>query len=65
MGETGRADRNAGTTQDQEGVSSAAPGAESLMRSRYSAFVLQRRDDLLATWHATTRPPELDFEAGA
>ena len=43
----------------------AAPDAESLMRSRYSAFVLERADYLLATWHASTRPPTLDFEPGA
>ena len=35
------------------------------MRSRYSAFVLQRRDYLLATWHASLRPSCLDFEPGA
>lgn len=39
-----------------------APDAESLMRSRYSAFVLQRSDYLLATWHPDTRPATLDFE---
>ena len=43
----------------------AAPDAEHLMRSRYSAFVLQRRDYLLATWHASQRPSCLDFEPGA
>jgi SEC-C motif-containing protein len=37
-----------------------APDAEALMRSRYSAFVLDRRDYLLATWHPSTRPPVLD-----
>lgn len=36
-----------------------APDAESLMRSRYSAFVLDLRDYLLATWHASTRPAAL------
>ena len=41
-----------------------APDAESLMRSRYSAFVLEDADYLLATWHASTRPPELSFEPG-
>ena len=35
------------------------------MRSRYSAFVLQRRDHLLATWHASTRPETLEFEPQA
>jgi SEC-C motif-containing protein len=41
-----------------------APNAEALMRSRYSAFVLERADYLLATWHASTRPAELGFDAG-
>jgi SEC-C motif-containing protein len=36
-----------------------APDAEALMRSRYSAFVLDLRDYLLATWHASTRPADL------
>ena len=46
-----------------EGV--PASGAESLMRSRYNAFVLQQGDYLLATWHASTRPATLDFAPGA
>lgn len=33
------------------------------MRSRYSAFVLQLEAYLLATWHPTTRPAELDLAA--
>ena len=41
-----------------------APDAEALMRSRYSAFVMERADYLLATWHASTRPLRLDFEPG-
>ena len=41
-----------------------APDAESLMRSRYSAFALGRRDYLLATWHADQRPAELTLDAG-
>ena len=45
--------------------STPAPDAGHLMRSRYSAFVLQQRDYLLATWHAPQRPPELEFEPGA
>ena len=32
------------------------------MRSRYSAFVLERAGYLLATWHASTRPATLSFE---
>ena len=39
-----------------------APSAEYLMRSRYSAFVLERADYLQNTWHQTTRPSELTFE---
>jgi SEC-C motif-containing protein len=42
-----------------------APDAESLMRSRYTAFVCERADHLLATWHPDTRPPSLDFEPRA
>ncbi|MES2941952.1 MAG: YchJ family metal-binding protein [Pseudomonadota bacterium] len=41
-----------------------APDAESLMRSRYSAFVLQRADYLLATWHIGQRPASVEFERG-
>ncbi|MGC3984887.1 MAG: YchJ family metal-binding protein [Pseudorhodoferax sp.] len=41
-----------------------APDAESLMRSRYTAFVRERADYLLATWHASHRPAQLDFDAG-
>jgi SEC-C motif-containing protein len=37
--------------------------AEALMRSRYSAYVLQLEEYLLATWHASTRPSELDIAA--
>lgn len=35
-----------------------------MMRSRYSAFVLGRSDYLLASWHSSTRPPQLALEAG-
>lgn len=38
-----------------------APDPESLMRSRYSAYVLGLEPYLLATWHATTRPVALDL----
>ncbi|MFT3849972.1 MAG: YchJ family metal-binding protein [Propionivibrio sp.] len=38
----------------------AAPTAEALMRSRYSAYVLGLEAYLQATWHASTRPPALD-----
>jgi SEC-C motif-containing protein len=43
----------------------AAPDAESLMRSRYSAFVLGDVPYLLATWHSSQRPAELTLETGA
>ena len=33
-----------------------APDAEALMRSRYSAYVKNDIDYLLATWHTSTRP---------
>lgn len=36
-----------------------APTAEALMRSRYSAYVLDQRDYLLATWHPSQRPPTI------
>lgn len=38
-----------------------AADAESLMRSRYCAYVLKREDYLLSTWHPDTRPPRLDL----
>ena len=41
-----------------------APDAQSLMRSRYSAFVLERCDYLLRTWHASQRPAQLTFDPG-
>lgn len=41
-----------------------APEAGLLMRSRYSAYVLQLGGYLLDTWHASTRPAAMDFEPG-
>lgn len=38
----------------------AAPDAQALMRSRYSAFVLDLRGYLLASWHPDTRPATLE-----
>lgn len=43
---------------DDQRLTAATP--EALMRSRYAAFVLDRRDYLLATWHVSTRPAELE-----
>lgn len=40
-----------------------APDALSLMRSRYTAYVLDYEAYLLATWHPRTRPPGLDLDA--
>jgi len=40
----------------------AAPNAEALMRSRYSAYVLKLGAYLLATWHPDTRPATIEFE---
>jgi SEC-C motif-containing protein len=37
-----------------------APTAEDLMRSRYSAFVLDLTDYLRETWHPSTRPPAIE-----
>lgn len=37
-----------------------APDPESLMRSRYSAFVLDVSAYLLDTWHASVRPAEIE-----
>lgn len=42
----------------------AAPDAEALMRSRYSAFVLGDAGYLLASWHPSTRPKALELDAG-
>ena len=39
-----------------------APDAESLMRSRYSAFVLGDVPYLLATWHSSQRPADLELQ---
>lgn len=41
-----------------------APDAESLMRSRYCAFLLEDGPYLLGTWHDTHRPASIDFEPG-
>ena len=38
-----------------------APDAQSLMRSRYSAFVLCNEPYLLATWHPDRRPRSIPF----
>jgi SEC-C motif-containing protein len=42
----------------------AAPTAERLMRSRYSAFALGQSNYLLNTWHRSTRPRSLEIDPG-
>ncbi|MBM3345918.1 MAG: hypothetical protein FJY55_05395 [Betaproteobacteria bacterium] len=42
-----------------EGVN--APTPEALMRSRYSAYAIGLIDYLLATWHLSTAPGELEL----
>jgi SEC-C motif-containing protein len=37
----------------------AAPDAEALMRSRYTAYTQLKEDYLLASWHPSTRPTAL------
>ena len=44
-------------------VGERAPDAESLMRSRYSAYVLGLEDYLRATWHPATCPVALGLDA--
>jgi len=39
------------------------PTPEVLMRSRYSAYVLGRLDYLLATWHPSSAPGDLELPA--
>lgn len=41
-----------------------AKTAEALMRSRYTAYVLKLEPYLLATWHPTTRPADVDLASG-
>ncbi|QXL84372.1 YchJ family protein [Comamonas sp. NLF-1-9] len=41
-----------------------APDAESLVRSRYSAYVRENEAYLRATWHASRRPSRVRFDAG-
>jgi SEC-C motif-containing protein len=41
----------------------AAPNAETLMRSRYTAYTLNQEAYLLATWHHSARPKSLPLDA--
>ena len=40
----------------------AAPTAEQLMRSRFSAFAVGDAEYLLASWHPSTRPSTLELD---
>ena len=42
--------------------SQPAPDAQSLMRSRYTAFVRENAAYLQASWHASQRPQSLEFD---
>ena len=46
------------------GTGVPAPDAESLMRSRYTAFVRGDVAHLLATWHASRRPATIELDVG-
>ena len=39
-----------------------APTAELLMRSRYTAYALEREAYLLETWHSSTRPVDIETD---
>lgn len=43
-------------------LGAAAASPEALMRSRYSAFVLNNEAYLLTSWHSRTRPAELSLD---
>ena len=40
----------------------AAPTAENLMRSRYSAYAIHDEQYLLNSWHVSTRPNSIDAD---
>jgi SEC-C motif domain protein len=40
----------------------AAPTAEILMRSRYTAYSMQNESYLLETWHSNTRPGHVEMD---
>ncbi|AIT89048.1 hypothetical protein CpMRi49_05635 [Corynebacterium ulcerans] len=42
--------------------SKAAPTAATLMRSRFTAFALENPQYLVATWHPSTRPADLELD---
>ena len=48
-----------------EAFDTPAPDAQSLMRSRYSAFALERADYLRFTWDTSTCLPDFTIQPGA
>jgi SEC-C motif-containing protein len=66
MAQTGRCPCGSGATYEAccGPVHAGAPAAtaEALMRSRFSAFVLGLGPYLLASWHPSTRPAELELD---
>ena len=60
----GSGDRYGGCCAPLHRGESAAPTAERLMRSRYSAFAVRDSGYLLASWHPDTRPRSVDLGAG-
>ena len=55
------ADSRGNNAIDPAGKGLVAPTPEALMRSRYCAYVLGLIDYLLATWHPSTAPGELEL----
>ena len=47
---------------DGRAAGAYAPTPEALMRSRYSAYVLGLIDYLMATWHGSTAPGDLELQ---
>lgn len=43
-------------------LAAEAPSAQALMRSRYTAYTLNRTAYLLRSWHPRTRPAELQLD---
>ena len=49
---------------DPSAQAATPPDAQSLMRSRYSAFVLERAAYLMESWVASHRPERIAFDPG-
>ncbi len=55
------APREAAPIEAAQGAPGLAPTPESLMRSRYSAYVLRLPGYLMFTWHPSTQPGDMDI----